>query len=156
MEEMWNVILPTTAHSLRRTASCPGALTPIPPSLSTLHVTPSTMVGPAVLYVCAVHSGLVMGLAFVAEDAMVTACWTGSNLEGFIKALKFIELTTFNMFALTNLAMCVNLVLIVSVSGDHYAHWPGKVRVARGACKTRALHPEHTQHDFPLPLLACA
>ena len=109
-----------------------------------------------VLYVCAVHSGLVMGLAFVAEDAMVTACWTGSNLEGFIKALKFIELTTFNMFALTNLAMCVNLVLIVSVSGDHYAHWPGKVRVARGACKTRALHPEHTQNDFPLPLLACA
>ena len=47
---------------------------------------------------------------------MVTVCWTGSDLEGLIKAMRFIELSAFNMFALTNLAICVNLALIVSVS----------------------------------------
>eukprot|EP00752_Nemacystus_decipiens_P002690 g2512.t1 len=59
-------------------------------------------------------AGLVAGLGFLVEDEMVTICWTGSNLEGFIKALKFIELSAFNMFAVTNLAICVNLALIVS------------------------------------------
>ena len=47
---------------------------------------------------------------------MITVCWTGSNLVGFMKFLKYIELCAFNMFALTNLAICVNLALVVSVS----------------------------------------
>ena len=49
---------------------------------------------------------------------MVTVCWTGSHLEGFIKAIKFIELAASNMLAITNLAICVNLALIVSVSNQ--------------------------------------
>lgn len=70
------------------------------------------------LYCTAVHSGLVAQLGYLVEDAMVSVCWTGSNLEGFIKALKFIELSAFNMFAVTNLAICINLALVASVSGD--------------------------------------
>ena len=62
------------------------------------------------------RSGLVAGLGYFVEDAMVTLCWSGSNLLSFIKALKLIELTAFNMYAVTNLAICINLALIVSVS----------------------------------------
>ena len=47
---------------------------------------------------------------------MVTKCWTDSGVEGFVKALKFVELSGINMFAITNLAICVNLALIISVS----------------------------------------
>eukprot|EP00752_Nemacystus_decipiens_P002662 g2490.t1 len=59
-------------------------------------------------------SGLVAGLGVVAENAMVTLCWTGSEVEGLIKTLKFIELSASNMYAITNLAICVNLALVVS------------------------------------------
>eukprot|EP00903_Cladosiphon_okamuranus_P012468 g11677.t1 len=59
-------------------------------------------------------AGLVAGLGQLVEDAMISVCWTGSNLEGFIKALKFMELSSFNMFAVTNLAINVNLALVVS------------------------------------------
>ena len=71
------------------------------------------------------HSGLVAGLGYLVEDMMVTLCWTGSNLVGFIKALKFIELTAFNMYAVTNLAICVNLALVVSVSRKKWPQCPG-------------------------------
>lgn len=66
----------------------------------------------------AAYSGLVVGLASLVEDVMITNCWIGSNLVGFMKALKFFELSAFNMFAMTNLAICVNLALIVSVSSE--------------------------------------
>ncbi|CAM9240864.1 unnamed protein product [Ectocarpus sp. 4 AP-2014] len=59
-------------------------------------------------------SGLVWGLCFVVEDMMVTVCWTESDLIGFIKAVKFIEFVSSNMMAITHLAICVNLALIVS------------------------------------------
>eukprot|EP00903_Cladosiphon_okamuranus_P012700 g11874.t1 len=59
-------------------------------------------------------SGLVLGLGYLAEDMMITVCWTSSNLEAFIKTLKYIELAASNMLAITNLAICVNLALIVS------------------------------------------
>lgn len=49
---------------------------------------------------------------------MVTSCWTGSNLEGFIKTIKFVELSAIDMFAVTNLVICANLALIVSVSNE--------------------------------------
>ena len=58
------------------------------------------------------------GLGYLVEDLMVTNCWTGSGVEGFVKALKFFELSAINMFAVTNLAICVNLALIISVSTD--------------------------------------
>ncbi|CAM9229526.1 unnamed protein product [Scytosiphon promiscuus] len=58
-------------------------------------------------------SGLVMGIGYVVEDMMVTVCWTGSNLMGLIKAIKFIELAAGNMLAITNLAICVNLALVI-------------------------------------------
>lgn len=64
----------------------------------------------------AIDSGLVVGLGYVVEDMMITVCWTGSNVEGFIKTLKFVELTASNMLAITNLAICVNLALIIMVS----------------------------------------
>lgn len=66
------------------------------------------------------HSGLVAGLGSLVEDAMVTLCWTGSSVEPFMKALKFIELAASNMFAITNLAICINLALVVSVGKDKY------------------------------------
>lgn len=65
------------------------------------------------------YSGLVLGLGYVVEDMMVTVCWTSSNLEGFIKFLKYVELAASNMLAITNLAICVNLALIVSVSSNN-------------------------------------
>ncbi|CAM9229677.1 unnamed protein product [Scytosiphon promiscuus] len=58
-------------------------------------------------------SGLIIGICYVIEDMMVTVCWTGSNLEVFIKILKFVELAASNMLAITNLAICMNIALIV-------------------------------------------
>eukprot|EP00752_Nemacystus_decipiens_P002665 g2493.t1 len=59
-------------------------------------------------------SGLVAGLGFIVESAMVALCWTsGSGAEGLVKALKFIELSASNMYAITNLAICINLAFIV-------------------------------------------
>ena len=49
---------------------------------------------------------------------MVALCWTESSLEGFIRTLKFVELSAFNMFAVTNLAICINLALVVWVSRE--------------------------------------
>lgn len=46
---------------------------------------------------------------------MVTVCWAGKNLEALIKTVKFIELASSHMLALTHLAICINLALIVSV-----------------------------------------
>ena len=63
---------------------------------------------------------------------MVTACWTGSGVEGFVKALKFVELSAINMFAVTNLAICANLALIVSVSSGNLHIVAG---FARSICK---------------------
>ncbi|CAM9158442.1 unnamed protein product [Hapterophycus canaliculatus] len=60
-----------------------------------------------------VDSGLVLGLCLVIEDMMVTVCWTRSSLENFVKTLKFLELSASNMLAITNLAICVNLALII-------------------------------------------
>eukprot|EP00752_Nemacystus_decipiens_P002663 g2491.t1 len=59
-------------------------------------------------------SGLVAGLGVIVESAMVALCWTGSEVEGLIKTLKLIELSASNMYAITNLAICINLALIVS------------------------------------------
>ena len=57
-----------------------------------------------------------MELGYVIEDLMISVCWTESNLAGFIKTIKYIELAASNMLAITNLAICVNLALIVMVS----------------------------------------
>eukprot|EP00903_Cladosiphon_okamuranus_P018746 g17251.t1 len=58
-------------------------------------------------------SGLVAGLGYLIEGMMIAVCWTDTSLEGFIKAIKFFELAAFNMLAITNLAISVNLALIV-------------------------------------------
>eukprot|EP00752_Nemacystus_decipiens_P008409 g7519.t1 len=63
-------------------------------------------------------AGLIAGLGYLVEDSMVTVCWTGSEVEDFVKAMKFVELSAINMFAITNLAICVNLALIISVLDD--------------------------------------
>ena len=63
-------------------------------------------------------SGLVAGLGSLVENAMVTLCWSGSGAESFMKVLKFSQLAASNMFAVTNLAICVNLALVVSVSRE--------------------------------------
>lgn len=59
---------------------------------------------------------------------MILICWTGSNLEGLVKTFKFLELASSNMLAITNLAVCINLALIVSVSASLYAMVRGKLR----------------------------
>ena len=82
-------------------------------------VAPAGSAACAVLYrACLAHSGFVAGLGYLMEDVMVTSCWTGSNLEGFIKTIKFVELSAIDMFAVTNLVICANLALIVSVSNE--------------------------------------
>ncbi|CAM9229600.1 unnamed protein product [Scytosiphon promiscuus] len=58
-------------------------------------------------------SGLLIGLCFCVEDMMLSVCWAGSDVEGFVKTLKFVELAASNMLAITNLAICVNLALII-------------------------------------------
>ncbi|CAM9211130.1 unnamed protein product, partial [Hapterophycus canaliculatus] len=60
------------------------------------------------------NSGFLIGLCFCVEDMMLSVCWVERNLEGFIKTLKFIELAASNMLAITSLAICVNLALIVT------------------------------------------
>ena len=60
-----------------------------------------------------------MSVGFVIDDMMVTVCWISSNLEGLIKTIKYIELSASNMLAITNLAICINLALIVSVSIEY-------------------------------------
>ncbi|CAM9229216.1 unnamed protein product [Scytosiphon promiscuus] len=50
----------------------------------------------------------------MSESIMILMCWTGSNLEGLVKAFKYLELASSNMLAITNLAVCINLALIVS------------------------------------------
>lgn len=66
------------------------------------------------------NSGMVMSVGFAIDDMMVTVCWANSNVEGFIKTLKFLEMTASNMLAITNLAICINLALLVSVSNQEY------------------------------------
>ncbi|CAN0058933.1 unnamed protein product [Ectocarpus sp. 6 AP-2014] len=59
-------------------------------------------------------SGIIWSLCWLVEDMMVTVCWAGKNLEDLIKTVKFVELASSHMLALTHLAICVNLALIVS------------------------------------------
>lgn len=47
---------------------------------------------------------------------MISVCWTGANLLKLIKTFKFLELVSVNMLAMTNLAICMNLALVVMVS----------------------------------------
>eukprot|EP00752_Nemacystus_decipiens_P005588 g5057.t1 len=58
-------------------------------------------------------AGLLHQLAFMAEATMILVCWTGENLEALAKTLKFVELAAGHMLAITNLAICVNLALII-------------------------------------------
>ena len=62
------------------------------------------------------YSGLVLELGVLVENMMVTLCWVQSNVEGLVKTLKFMEVAAGNMLAITNLAICINLALIVLVS----------------------------------------
>ncbi|CAM9897288.1 unnamed protein product [Scytosiphon promiscuus] len=59
-------------------------------------------------------SGLLHQLAQVILADMVLLCWTQSNALRFVQAMKFVELVAGNMQAVTNLAICVNLALVVS------------------------------------------
>lgn len=70
------------------------------------------------LYCSTVHSGMVMCLGYAVDDLMVTVCWISNNVKGLIKTLKFIEHSASSMLAITNLAICINLALIVLVSND--------------------------------------
>ena len=47
---------------------------------------------------------------------LVLNCWVGEELLNLIKAIKFLELAGSNLVAVTNLAICANLGLIVHVS----------------------------------------
>ncbi len=46
---------------------------------------------------------------------MVLLCWARSGALRYIQALKFVELMGGNLLAITNVAICVNLALVVSV-----------------------------------------
>ena len=100
---------------------------------------------------CFMHSGLVVGLGSLVESVMGTLCWTGSDWVGFIKALKYIELSAFNMFAVTNLAICVNLALVVSVSRAMYVC--KKCRLNLMVRKKRAISRHNVGHVKPLNVL---
>ena len=62
------------------------------------------------------HSGLSHQLAQMVLAEIVSLCWTTSNVLRVVQALKFVELVGGNLLAITNVAICVNLALIVSVS----------------------------------------
>ena len=66
------------------------------------------------------NSGLVHLLSGIVMAEMVLDCWVGAELVTFIKALKFLELAGSNLVAVTNLAICANLALIVHVSIKPY------------------------------------
>lgn len=63
-----------------------------------------------------VDSGLVHMLASLALASLVLNCWFESSLEWLLKIFKFAELVGANMLAVTNIAICLNLALIVHVS----------------------------------------
>eukprot|EP00903_Cladosiphon_okamuranus_P012715 g11887.t1 len=65
------------------------------------------------LFFCHWVAGLLHQLAFMAEATMISVCWTAGNLDGLIKAFKFLELAAGHMLAITNLAICVNLALVI-------------------------------------------
>lgn len=68
-----------------------------------------------------------MTLGYLIDDTMVTVGWATCNVTGLIKTIKFAEVAASNMFAVTSLAIGVNLALIVVVSNQD--------------CFTRNLHP---------------
>lgn len=80
------------------------------------------------LHAVPLFSGLVHLLALMVEASMILVCWTGENVEGLFEALKYIEMASANMFAITNLAICVNLSLIIMVSN----HAWGALRTSSG------------------------
>lgn len=61
----------------------------------------------------------------VISGTMVYVCWVNEADIPIIWILKFIEQTATNMLAVTNLGICVNLALIVSVSAcqSPFAIW---------------------------------
>lgn len=61
-------------------------------------------------------SGLVHLLSGIALAQMVLNCWIGEEFLSLVKALKFLEQAGSNLVAVTNLAICANLALIVHVS----------------------------------------
>lgn len=51
---------------------------------------------------------------------MISVCWTrGDSIAGLIKALKFLQLAASHLMAFINLAICVNLALIIVVRVTH-------------------------------------
>lgn len=60
-------------------------------------------------------SGLVYLLMEWLMASIIIACWSNKRIVGFIKFLKFVELTADNMVVITNLAICANLAFIVAV-----------------------------------------
>lgn len=81
------------------------------------------------------HSGLVHQIAELVMAEMVLLCWSKWELLVLIKALKFMEVVGANMLAVTNVAICVNLALIVSVSRwasccGSFSHVPCKHELA--------------------------
>lgn len=62
------------------------------------------------------RSGLLYLLAVMAKTTMVSVCFASGNLVQLVKTFTFIELSSANMQAITNLAICVNLALIIMVS----------------------------------------
>lgn len=54
-------------------------------------------------------------LTQLVTSLMVMLCWSKEEALGFIKFVKFWQQTGSNMMAVTNLAICMNLALIVSV-----------------------------------------
>lgn len=60
-------------------------------------------------------SGCLHQVTQIVSGTMVAVCWSTMEFLPVIQICKFIELTASNMFAITNLAICINLALIVSV-----------------------------------------
>ena len=77
---------------------------------------PPLVESPAFVCVFFSLSGLLHQLAQLVLAQMVFLCWTTSSDLKFVKAMKFVELVSGNMLAVTNVAICVNLALVVSVS----------------------------------------
>eukprot|EP00752_Nemacystus_decipiens_P002513 g2360.t1 len=72
------------------------------------------VVGRYMLFFVHYLAGLLHQLAQMVLAEIVALCWTTTGVLRVVQALKFVELVGGNLLAITNVAICVNLALIVS------------------------------------------
>lgn len=115
--------------------------------------------------VCVFYSGFVYQFIRIVLAAMVAGCWASSKSEPIIKFFIFVELSASNMLAVTNLAICINLALVVKVKFPccgTSVHSLKHNTVPRSVCRVRprngdsmSFFPIEAGLPFLPPLFSC-